>query len=338
MPCGRSKHQLLVLHSASVVGRRICNNPPAQSCRRDCNFMRTPLLTSFIFLSTLASCQDNKKNIIVTGQVADELTGKPIPKAEVVVLCWYHYGLDDATFKKQTLVTDEKGNYKTTFNKGYQVDAASKALGFIANRSYNELKYNKIQINLKLARKTENPTLIKHLSIDHVELDATDKTPFLRIRIHSGKVETYGFDFSSQITSIDTSKCDIWFKPINREEHPTIIVASKSGGIIPIYFDEIKSSFFYEKALAPTTGYLHEYKLKGNEEGFFVLCRDGKTYGKIIFEKSAIDVSGPDGKGSFYKEFGKKFSCLYQPNGTNDLSYSTPDINLENFLVDIRLK
>ena len=302
--------------------------------------MRTLLLlTSFAFLTLLASCQDQDyKNISVAGQIADEVTGKPVPKAEVVVLCWYNYGLDDATFQKQILVTDEKGNYKTTFDKGYQVDVASKAQGFIANRSYNELKDNKIQVDLKLARVKENPTLIKYLSIDHVELDATDKTPFLRIRIYSGKVETFGFDFRAQRTSNDTSKCDIWFKPINKEEQPNTIIANQGGGIIPIYSNEINSSLFYEKTAAPTTGYLHEYKLKGNEEGFFVLCRDGKKYGKIIFEKSAIDVSSPDGKGNFYKEFGKNFSCLYQPNGTTDLSYSTPDIDLENFLVDIRLK
>jgi hypothetical protein len=68
------------------------------------------------------------------------------------------------------------------------------------------------------------------------------------------------------------------------------------------------------------------------------LCHDGKTYGKIIWEKSSVDISRPDGQGSFYKGFGENFSCLYQPNGTTDLSYSTPGIDLENLLVDIRLK
>lgn len=306
--------------------------------------MKTLILTSFIFWTLLASCQ-NKKNIFVTGQVTDEATRQPIPKAEVVVLCWYMYGIDGATFKKKTLVTDQNGNYKATFDKGYQVDVASKSSGFIANRSYNELNDNKIEVNLKLAKFKENPTLIKLLSIDHVELDATNKTPFLRVKISSAdnsnslkKVETFGFDFRTLQTNTDTSNCDIWFKPVNKEQHPDIITANTRGGIIPVYSDEINSSFFYERTLAPTTGYFHEYKLKGNEEGFFVLCRDGRTYGKIIFEKSAIDVSTPDGKGGRYAEFGKKFSCLYQPNGTNDLSYSTPDIDLENFLVDIRLK
>ncbi|RZK01481.1 MAG: carboxypeptidase regulatory-like domain-containing protein [Flavobacterium sp.] len=308
--------------------------------------MRTLLLTSLLIVATLASCQD-KSNIVVSGQITDELTGKPIPNAEVVVLCWYMSSIDDASFKKQTLTTDQNGNYKTAFAKGHEVNVASKATGFIARRIYIDLKDSKILVNLKLSRAKENRTLISYLSTDHIELDVTDKTPFLRIRFYSvdpsntlnlGKPETFGFDLSNQKTNSDTSKCDIWFKPVNSEEPPKIIIANKGGGVLPIYADEIKSSFFYEKATAPTTGYLHEYKLKGNEEGFFVLCRDGKTYGKIIFEKSEIDASAPDGKGGIYKEFGKNFSCLYQPNGTTDLSYSTPDIDLENFLVDIRLR
>jgi hypothetical protein len=308
--------------------------------------MRTLLLTSFILLMTFASCQD-KRNIVVTGQITEEQTGKPISKAEVVVLCWYMSSIDDASFKKLTVLTDQNGNYKVSFDKGHQVDVASKTNGFLANRSYNELKDNKIKVSLRLTRAKDNPTLIKYLSTEQVHINITDKTPFLRVRFYSAdtstsldlnKVETYGFDFRNQRTNTDTSKCDIWFQPIHKEEQPKVIVANSGGGILPVYANEIKSSFFYEKMMAPTTGYLHEYKLEGNEEGFFVLCRDGKTYGKLIFVKSEDDVSSPDGKGGFYKEFGREFSCLYQPNGTTDLSYSTPDIDLEDFLVDSRLR
>jgi len=80
---------------------------------------------------------------------------------------------------------------------------------------------------------------------------------------------------------------------------------------------------------------VHEYEFKGNEEGFFVMCRDGKTFGKIIFEKSLISKGGVDGD---YVDRGRYFSCLYQPNGTTDLSYSPQDIDLESFLVDGRLR
>lgn len=295
---------------------------------------------------TFASCQD-RRNIIVTGQITDEQTGKPISKAEVVILCWYMNSIDDASFKKQTVLTDLNGNYKVSFDKGHQVDVASKANGFLASRIYNELDDNKIHVSLKLTRAKDNPTLIKYLSNEQVHINITDKTPFLRVRFYSvdtttildlNNVETYGFDFRNQRTSTDTSKCDIWFQPIHKEEQPKVIVANAGGGILPVFANEIKSSFFYEKMTAPTTGYLHEYKLLGNEEGFFVLCRDGKTYAKLVFVKSENDISAPDGKGGIYKEFGKEFSCLYQPNGTTDLSYSTPDIDLENFLVDYRFR
>ena len=106
-----------------------------------------------------ASCQD-KRNIVISGQIINDLTGKPISKAEVVILCWYMSSIDDASFKKKTIITDQNGNYKTKFDKGHQVDVASKANGFIANRSYNKLDNNKIQVNLRLTRVKENPTLI----------------------------------------------------------------------------------------------------------------------------------------------------------------------------------
>jgi hypothetical protein len=303
------------------------------------------LILALILLTTFGACHD-RSNIVVTGQVIDEVTGQPIPKAEVVVLCWYMHSIDDASFNKQTLTTDDKGNYKATFDKGHKVDVAAKSVGYIANRSYNELKTNEIYVTLKLTKAKANPSLVTLLNTDNVMLDITDKVPFLRIRIHGGernsldlnKIETFGFDFSTLTTSNDISKCDLWFKIEKKEVQPTTINTNTNGGIIPIYDNEVKSSLLYEKTTAPTTGYKNELVLKGNEEGFFVLCRDGKTYGKIIWEKSGIDISSPDGQGSFYKEFGKNFSCLYQPNGTTDLSYSRSDISLEDFLVDFRLR
>ena len=118
---------------------------------------------------------------------------------------------------------------------------------------------------------------------------------------------------------------------------PYILMANRQGGIIPVYSNEIKSSFLYDKPNAPKEGYFHEYEFKGNEDGFFVLCRDGRTYGKIIFVKSRVSIGGSDESGD-YTDFGREFSCLYQPNGTTDLSFSTPDIDLEDYLVDYRLR
>ena len=61
----------------------------------------------------------------MSGKITNDV-GEPIRNAEVVVLCWYIDGLDDASFEKQTLTTDKEGNYEVKFIKGYQIDVASK--------------------------------------------------------------------------------------------------------------------------------------------------------------------------------------------------------------------
>lgn len=301
-----------------------------------CDFMKTILLNIFLIaLTVLTSCQD-RKNIIVTGQVIDETTGRPIPNAEVVVLCWYNHNIDDASFKKQTLTTDKEGRYQTKFEKGHQVDVASKANSYHPNRSYNELKDNEIEVNLTLTKTKDNPTLVTVLNTDKVMLDFKEDFPFLRVRIPAAKNDhgldftkaiTFGFDLKTLTTNSDTTQTDLWFRIEKKEDQPSTIATSFTGGLIPILDNKIKSSLLFEETTAPTTGYISSYKLTGKEAGFFVRCRDGKTYAKIILEKSAIDISTPDGQGSHYKEFGKNFSCLYQSNGTTDLTFSKTDID-----------
>jgi hypothetical protein len=292
----------------------------------------------------LPCCYNNKQDVLVNGQILDEETGKPLANAEVVVLCWYNYGLDDATYEKQKLETDAKGSFSARFKEGYQVDVASKAAGYLPTRAYNELSTNRVTVNLKLSRQKTNPSLKAYLITDFSGRDITDSTPFLRTRFSYDssekltRISTFGFALDQLRTSNDTSECDIWFRPTNKEGQPTVICANNKGGIIPVYSNAIASSFFYEKTTAPLNGYFREYTLQGNEEGFFVLSRDGRTYAKLIFEKSVVDISSPDVNGGSYKEYGKYFSCLYQPNGTNDLSYSSPDIDLIDFLVDFQLQ
>jgi uncharacterized pyridoxamine 5'-phosphate oxidase family protein len=289
----------------------------------------------------LDSCRD-RKNIVVTGQVIDQLTNKPIPNAEVVVLCWYMNGIEEASFKKQTITTDINGKYNTHFQEGHQIDVASKAKDYNPYRSYNELSDNKINIDLKLTKIESNPTLKTLFNNDNVQ-----EAPFLRVRIYGDKngkildfnnVQTFGFDFKTLKITTDTTQADFWFKTEKKEGQPTIIMTNNNAGLIPITNNQVKSSILFEMNIAPTSGYKSTYKLQDNDEGFFILCRDRKTYGKIILEKSSIDVSTPDGKGSFFKEFGKNFSYLYQQNGTTNLTYSNPNIDLESFLVDSRVR
>ena len=169
--------------------------------------------------------------------------------------------------------------------------------------------------------------------------------PYLKVRILAvkngesldfGNAQTFGFDFKSLKTNSDTTQTDLWYKIDNKEGLPSTIVTSNKGGLIPIFSNEVKSSFaydlLYEKTTAPTKGYKTIYTLIGKEVGFFVRCRDGKTYGKMIFGGVELNVSSPDRHGSYYKEFGKSIICLYQSNGTTELTYPQTDIDLKSFL------
>ncbi|MEJ1242077.1 hypothetical protein WBG78_28275 [Chryseolinea sp. T2] len=307
--------------------------------------MKRLIVLSLALLVT-SSCWD-RRNIVVKGLVTDEENGQPIPNAEVVVLCWYMHGIDEASFVKQSVKTDKFGSYYVEFDKGHEIEAAARITGFNPARSNRELDSRHVQIDLKLARINENPSLVSHLTIDGLPGD--DDYPFLRIRIENSRngngwdmfgFETLGFDLMTQRANSDTLNCDLWFKPVHELVQPKVIVAHRGGGIIPVFTKDINSSFLFERPIAPADGYLHEYTLTGTEEGLFVLCRDGKTFGKIIFEKVEIDQGwGAEMDESvYYRDIGKSFSFLYQPNGTRDLSFSRSDIDLEDFLVDGRLR
>lgn len=311
------------------------------------NHMKIIDFVIILFLTlSVSGCKD-LPYIKVSGRVIDQNTKKPIPNAEVLVICWYKSDINETSFRKMTVFTDQKGKYNANFPRGHCVDVASKSEGYIAKRKYGKFAKRNINVNLELEKAKQNPTLIHYLSVDNSLNDDESTIPFLRVRFYASdssnnldfsKAQIFGFDFQTLKTIADTNKCDFWFKPTERDEPPSILVAKGRGGIIPVYSNEIQSAFLYDKSTAPTSGYQKEYRLKGNEEGFFVLNRDGNKYGKLIFLESEIDKGGTNEKGVYYKESGKEFSILYQPNGSTDLSFAEPDIELENFLVDYRLR
>jgi len=172
----------------------------------------------------MASCQD-KRNIVVVGQITDDKTGQPIAKAEVLILCWFKNTATENSYEKQTILTDEKGNFKVSFKKGHRIDVASKAIGFAPVRKVTDLKENRIQVYLSLSKINDNPSVITFLRTNYSREDI----PFLRIRIHYepnssvldlNSIETFGFDFASLNSTNDTSKCDLWFKPILKDGRP----------------------------------------------------------------------------------------------------------------------
>jgi hypothetical protein len=137
--------------------------------------MTRPFL--FLLLALIISSCD-WRNILVTGQITDELSGEPISDAEVVVLCWYWSNIDDASYVQQTVRTDKNGNYRANFKKGHDVDVASISTGFNPTRGYSQLKGNKAWVDLKLARIANNPSLVSCLIIDECGMDDSYTGPF----------------------------------------------------------------------------------------------------------------------------------------------------------------
>jgi hypothetical protein len=307
--------------------------------------MKTNTIILLLIILSLFGCSADIENITVTGKIVDESNGSPIINAEVVILCWYENSFFDKSFKKKTISTDKEGLFEVNFDIGHKIDIASKAKNYLPNRSYNELTESKLDLTLKLNRQKNNPTLVKLLSTEKGFYKGQNDFPFLRVRVYDNdnvlnfeNQETYGFDHESLEMSLDTINSDFWFEKIRKDNPPSVIKANAQGGIKPIFVNELSSSVLYEQSQAPTEGYKTEYILTGNEEGFFVLCRDGKTYGKLIFEKSTIDIGTPDGNGGYYKEFGKNFNWIHQENCSTNLTYPNSEIDLESFLVDYRLR
>ncbi len=295
--------------------------------------MRT-ILFGLVFLTLSSSCQD-RRGINVTGKIVDDVTGNPIQDADVLVLCWYNYGMDDESFRKKAITTDRFGNFTTTFDKGHRIDIASQANGFLPSKRSVKLESNEINIELELNRDKRNEALISRIVKEDDFINASEKTPMLRLRTQNNKTVTYGFDFKHLMAQVDTLNCDLWFKI---DKKPATIKVPKTGGIIPIFKGEIQSSLLYELEQAPLTGYGKSYTLTGEEVGLFIMCRDGKTFAKIIFYDGIVDISESGTESSLIKEQRKYFSYVYQPNGSNELIFPNAKIDLERFLVDFTYK
>lgn len=121
---------------------------------------------------------------------------------------------------------------------------------------------------------------------------------------------------------------------------PTIFRGSLRGGIIPFFYQDVEETTFFEKNIAPKKGYLQQYKLInkiGNTEiGFFIKCRDGKTYAKLIRQDYTYHKGNwckdEDCKSPLMVEIGYAFHCLYQTNGSRNLAYMPMNFSLEDFL------
>jgi hypothetical protein len=273
-----------------------------------------------LMMLELASCNSNEitNQITVKGAVLDNQTGKPIANARVTLLVWRKVRYDEDTYDKVDTVANDKGIFQVEFTEGYKVD-----IGSIASNYYpiaKEVKDLKQASNIEL-RLNKN-------AADGVSEDLGQLASFVRDYNTTPRLESeyYGINILNGTNTKSLDSMDIGVEQSAEINYPKVLVTSERGGIVPI-FKNTKN----EINKAPKEGYVRRYQLKGNEQGFFIRCRDGKTYSRLMIYSLEYDRSTPYKNGHF-KDYGIMFNVLLQNVGNE---FNIPDtIRLDYYILE----
>ncbi|MCU4165966.1 hypothetical protein [Carboxylicivirga caseinilyticus] len=279
------------------------------------------LSTVFLFLS----CSKESYNIVWSGVLLDAETSHPIPFTNIQTKAVYQLNIDHSEEKKINLITDESGNFSCLIKKAYLVSV------FIENSRYqsytNSFHTNKETLpdTLFLQRSEQSSNLF--LSINEDGFD--HNTPFISQKAHYTNLnqkqiiltEQYGFDFINKQRNVTTFDLSLNLKKVNSKFDLELLSAEK-GGILPIYKEQISDSFFLEMEIAPSFGYQKNYNINGKEAGFFVKCRDGKHFAKVIFQPQLYKLNCNSEQDSLVEQ-GLKFSYILQKDTIHSRYFPT---------------
>lgn len=278
------------------------------------------LTISISLVLFLISCNDTNtsKEIEVKGVILDGQTGKPIPNARVTLLCWRHLRSDEETYDKIDTTANSLGVFEVRFEEGFKVDIGSVAANY--HPSVQEIKdvNNASNIELKLDPNTATGS-VQHLG---------QLAVFVRYyNTEQPMPRTYhGIDLLNGTNTQSSDSTDISIMQYTEAKYPKNLITNAKGGIVPI-FDKLKNTI----NKAPEDGYVTKYELKGNEKGFFVKCRDGKTYARLTIFSLEYDRSSPYKNGSF-KDYGIMFNAELQTEGRQ---FNNPyDLRLDYYILE----
>lgn len=268
----------------------------------------------------LISCGNNKNtmNIIAKGVILDSLTNRPIPNARVTILCWREIGHDEETYDKVDTVANSEGAFEVKFTEGFKLDIGSIASNY--HPSVQEVRdlNNASDIKLKLKVNTAVGLLkdLGQLAVFAREYNTKQLIP----RTY------YGINLLNGSNTKSLDSMDIGIERDAEIKYPKILIASERGGIVPI-LNKSKN----EVNKAPEEGYVKKYQLTGNEEGFFIRCRDGKTYARLMIFSFEYDRSSPYKDGNF-KDYGVMFNVELQTDGNE---FNNPnDLRLDHYILE----
>ena len=219
------------------------------------------------------SCNDNKDSdseVKAKGIVLDNQTGKPIPNARVTLLCWRKVRYDEETYDKVDTMANDKGVFEVQFPEGFKIDIGSVANNYhpsaieikdLSKASHIELRLNSNTAIGSIKDLGQLPVFVRNYN--------TSSPPIAS--------QYYGIDILNGVNTPSIDSIDIGIERDAKLKSPKILITSERGGMIPLLKDAKN-----ELDKAPTEGYVKRYQLSGNEQGFFIKCRDGKTYARLL--------------------------------------------------------
>lgn len=266
---------------------------------------------------------ENIENINVSGRVTDFNRGAPLANTKIVLVSYASEGPDNEKRVEKDIVTDERGYYKGNFEVGYRLVITADIDGYYPARNAVKLNGNHTPVlDLQVEKLEPEDKLIINEESSIIDKDNTAPYTGYKVyydrstkKLYNDSVKIIGYDFINSRQTEDTLNADLWCTFPDTLDFPQVLIANKRGGIIPIFYNEIRSMLEFEKRIAPETGYVKEYIRNEGEAGYFVKCRDGKTYVKPFLEGMVSKSAG------YYRQYGLEFKYFYQPDGTRNFRY-----------------
>ena len=272
-----------------------------------------------MFLAFVA-CNNTKdvKKITVSGIVIDSTTGRPIARAKVTLLCWRKINYDELTYDKIDTIANDRGAFTAEFRKCLKVDIGSVSSGY--HPTVIELDDLDQTPDIKLVLKVDNSKgIIKDLGQLAVFVrEYNTNSPKAR--------EYYGINLLDGRNTQSLDSIDITIEQNEKNVFPKVLVTAQTGGIVPIFRGSNQS---IDKA--PASGYQKKYQLVGNEQGFFIKCRDGKSSARLMMFGLEYDRSSPY-QGSSFKDHGIMFNVELQTIG-NEFGNPT-NLRLDHYILE----
>ena len=106
-----------------------------------------------VFGISLFSCDGNYREVVISGQVRDSLTGQPVGGSQVNIVCWaYDTKVWESVKIIKDTLTDARGNFSIPFEKSEAIDVEVSHPGYEPYKFSRTLDRNINKIDLLLKK------------------------------------------------------------------------------------------------------------------------------------------------------------------------------------------